>query len=369
MMKIDITNYEEWIIDWLDGNLNDIQVGEVLQFLEEHPELKEELGEIELFRLKPTEDRFTGKTGLQKSGDDLTESQFEYLCAACIENDLSDDQLNELAQITENNDERKKTLVLMGKTKLKPADVVYPDKKALYRRPVLQNALRLSLIGLSAAAVITIAFILYFTKTHELPVKFEATSRLIEKDSIQGKYQVQKIPENISASPVPIKKQSKNKLAQTQQVSAQSIAQLSDIKTLQDDSLSTRPEILISKVRIEPGFSFKTDVQESLISLNYLQLQHYAQLQVAEADDDGRSKIGMFITKTIREKFLREKSVDRPLKGYELAKAGVEGLNKLMGWEMALDERKDLEGNLKSVYFSSKLLKFNAPVKKSESLR
>jgi hypothetical protein len=188
-------------------------------------------------------------------------------------------------------------------------------------------------------------------------------------DSIQGKNQVQKIPENITASPVPIKKQSKNKLAQTQQVSAQSIAQLSDIKTLQDDSLSTRPEILISKVRIEPGFSFKTDVQESLISLNYLQLQHYAQLQVAEADDDGRSKIGMFITKTIREKFLREKSVDRPLKGYELAKAGVEGLNKLMGWEMALDERKDLEGNLKSVYFSSKLLKFNAPVKKSESLR
>jgi hypothetical protein len=367
MMKIDITNYEEWIIDWLDGNLNDIQVGEVLQFLEEHPELKEELGEIELFRLKPTEDRFTGKTGLQKSGDDLTESQFEYLCAASIENDLSDDQLNELAQITAHNDERKKTLVLMGKTKLKPTDVVYPDKKDLYRRPVLQNALGFSLIGLSAAAVIAIAFILYFTKTRELPVKFETTSRLIVNDSIQGKNQVQKIPEKITAAP--IKKQAKNKLTQTQQVSAQSIAQLSDKKTLQDDSLSIRPEILISKVRIEPGFAFKTEVQESLISLNYLQLQHYAQLEVAEADDDGRSKIGMFITKTIREKFLREKSVDRPLKGYELAKAGVEGLNKLMGWEMALDERKDLEGNLKSVYFSSKLLKFNAPVKKSESLR
>ena len=58
-----------------------------------------------------------------------------------------------------------------------------------------------------------------------------------------------------------------------------------------------------------------------------------------------------------------------PLKGYEIAKAGVTGLNKLMGWEMALNERKDVEGNLKSVYFSSKLLKFNAPVKKSETLQ
>ena len=31
---------------------------EVLQFLEEHPDLKEELSEIELFRLKPTEDQY-----------------------------------------------------------------------------------------------------------------------------------------------------------------------------------------------------------------------------------------------------------------------------------------------------------------------
>jgi hypothetical protein len=36
---------------------------------------------------------------------------------------------------------------------------------------------------------------------------------------------------------------------------------------------------------------------------------------------------------------------------------------------MALDERKDTEGNLRSVYFSSKMLKFNAPVKKTEALR
>jgi hypothetical protein len=87
-------------------------------------------------------------------------------------------------------------------------------------------------------------------------------------------------------------------------------------------------------------------------------------------EEEERTKIGRFIAKTIREKFLREKTpADNPLKGYEIAKVGVAGLNKLMGWEMALDERKDPEGNLKSVYFSSKLLKFNAPVKKTESPR
>ena len=86
--------------------------------------------------------------------------------------------------------------------------------------------------------------------------------------------------------------------------------------------------------------------------------------------DDGRSKVGKFIAKTIREKILKENTPkDSPLRGYEIAEAGVTGLNMLFGWEMALDEKKDQNGELKSVYFSSKILKFNAPVKKTESIQ
>ena len=86
--------------------------------------------------------------------------------------------------------------------------------------------------------------------------------------------------------------------------------------------------------------------------------------------DDGRSKLSRFISKTFREKILKEKSAkDTPLKGYEIAVAGVTGLNKLLGWEMALDKKNGENGELKSIYFSSKLLKFNAPVKKSESVQ
>jgi hypothetical protein len=36
---------------------------------------------------------------------------------------------------------------------------------------------------------------------------------------------------------------------------------------------------------------------------------------------------------------------------------------------MALDEKKDEKGELKSLYFSSKILKFNAPIKKSEPVQ
>ena len=84
---------------------------------------------------------------------------------------------------------------------------------------------------------------------------------------------------------------------------------------------------------------------------------------------DERTKLGKFVADIIREKILKENTLkDSPLKAYEIAEAGVMGINKLFGWQMALDEKKDANGELSSVYFNSKLLKFNAPVKKSETL-
>jgi hypothetical protein len=41
-MEIDINNYESVLIDYFDGNLNALEVAEVLLFLEQHPEIKNE---------------------------------------------------------------------------------------------------------------------------------------------------------------------------------------------------------------------------------------------------------------------------------------------------------------------------------------
>jgi hypothetical protein len=87
----------------------------------------------------------------------------------------------------------------------------------------------------------------------------------------------------------------------------------------------------------------------------------------AEVAYDDRSRIGKFIAQTFRDKILKEDTPeDTPLKGYEIAEAGIEGLNKLFGWEMALTRNNDENGDLKSLYFSSRTIKFNAPVKNNE---
>ena len=44
-MQIDRSNYEIWFTDWLDGNLNSLQVEQLKLFLDQNPDLREELND------------------------------------------------------------------------------------------------------------------------------------------------------------------------------------------------------------------------------------------------------------------------------------------------------------------------------------
>ena len=45
-MQIDRSNYELWLIDWLDGNLDEVRIKQLQFFLNENPDLKTEAEKI-----------------------------------------------------------------------------------------------------------------------------------------------------------------------------------------------------------------------------------------------------------------------------------------------------------------------------------
>ena len=73
-MEISRQNYEQYFIDYLDGNLNPEQVEILLSFLEFNPDLKEEFTSIGKIFLVPDETTFSGKANLLKSESDLAEA-------------------------------------------------------------------------------------------------------------------------------------------------------------------------------------------------------------------------------------------------------------------------------------------------------
>lgn len=366
-MQIDRSNYEIWLVDWLDGNLNDIEVAQLQLFLQNNPDIKEEYDELTMFRLKSPDGPFHLKKNLKKTIAIIPESQFEYLCIASLENDLSVEQQAELKEIIEADPWKKITFDLIWKTKLFPFKNTFKNKKRLRRRTFAQNFIRISVIGLSAAALTALLVEIYVFKPEPPPVKMQNTAQnAVQASSVQVPSVTKFTEKELKGEKkIHVKKANPSHLTMSNNQSiAANIPNFSAYNSR--DSITQKPDTLNSVISKVP-VSFTAEIKAEILPNNLIALD---QTLVFPPFDDGRSKLSRFIARTIREKILKQKAAkESPLKGYELAEAGVSGLNKLLGWEMALDEKKDDNGELKSVYFSSRLLKFNAPVKKSEPLQ
>jgi hypothetical protein len=367
-MKIDRTNYEIWFIDWLDGNLTEAQIEQLNLFLSHNPDLREEFDDICTDTTHRGQDKktFPQKDQLKKSMKEIPADQFEFLCVAHLENDLTEDQKNELYEIIEQDADRKRTFELIQKTRLSLSAVTFKHKNLLLKKTFAQKVIRMSVIGLSAAAVILMIIVtqLKNPRSLSLPVNRAAqnivTSRVTAKPSPANV--IAKIPERNKTGNVTLKKGTgQAKTLKENPLTGKAEPALS----VQKDTLvrsNAIPELITEKIVFNKDINIdRAFITNSLVAsdINFS----------LPPSDDGRSNIGRFLAKTIRIKILKEKTTrDAPLRAYEVAEAGVAGLNKLLGWEMALTEKNDEAGNLKSVYFSSRILKFNAPVKKSEPL-
>jgi hypothetical protein len=348
-MKPDRSNYEIWFIDWLDGNLDAQQVEELNIFLDKNPDLREEFKELTPVVIEHSDRQYKNKESLLKSPADISDSQFEYLCVAFLENDLSSEQKAELIELTEQNADRKRSLELIQKTRISPVSLTYANKSNLLRETPLQKVFRLSIIGLSAAAVITLIISVFLSTPREISTSINNTASIF-------------VPEKIIQ--MPVERQNEVRLLPVRKEQA-SLTKTELTAVAQTDSVEKSiivKDNSINKINLSYDVEFSVNMASNTLMASNITYS-------LPEEDDGRSNVGRFISKTFREKILRDKtSPDSPLKGYEIAEAGVTGLNKLLGWEMALDKNSDENGELSSVYFSSKLLKFNTPVKKSEPL-
>jgi hypothetical protein len=367
-MKPDRSNYEIWLIDWLDGNLDKAQVEQLLSFLDENPDLKEEADSLSHSHLSPIYDHFSNKNISEKAPSDLPSSQVEYLSVAYLENDLSADQYAELQENFAENPENKKLFESVQKIRLVPQQHFYKNKNGLKKLTPAGKVIKFSAIGLSAAATIAILILSYIFVPQYISEKKSPTAQIITQDtgSIQPFVLMttifKRLPEgknefkytgNESADVISNKKHHEVIIDQSF-LSAVSDTSLQETKTTVI-AVATTPVISKPGVIIEPLFNYLIASNNEFHS---------------PAADDERNRLSKFIARTFRERVLNEgSSGDEPLKAYELAEAGVEGLNKLLGWDMVLVATNDKDGELKSVYFSSSVLKFNAPVKKDAAVQ
>jgi len=131
-MNIKKNNYEAFFLDYHEGNLSPQQVADLLLFVEQHPELKEEFESFENVTLDDLSNvSFEGKSSLKR--EITLDNREEYFIRA-IENTLTPAENNLLENFLKQHPQFLPELELFKKTKVfAETSVVFENKESLKR--------------------------------------------------------------------------------------------------------------------------------------------------------------------------------------------------------------------------------------------
>jgi hypothetical protein len=141
-MKITIDNYEAYLLDLLEGRLDEAQVNALREFVLGHPALgswDELTGEMP--GLLPDELVFAGKDFLKKpeiaAFGNINETNYEYYFVSELEGLLDERESKQLNVFMKANPHVQQVYDIYMRTQLKPdAALVFPSKESLYQKTV-----------------------------------------------------------------------------------------------------------------------------------------------------------------------------------------------------------------------------------------
>ncbi|MBI3139710.1 MAG: hypothetical protein HYZ15_14120 [Sphingobacteriales bacterium] len=156
-MNITRHNYEEYFILYMDNELDPAGRQMVVEFVELHPDLKEELDLLLQYKLVPdTGIIFTGKKELLKGEEQalVNLSNYEEYLLLYTDNELTAGQKAAVESFAAENLAVKKELDLLQFTRLQPETISFPNKETLYRKEEKVRALPIRWWRAAAAILI-----------------------------------------------------------------------------------------------------------------------------------------------------------------------------------------------------------------------
>lgn len=258
MSTINIHNYEEYMIDYIEGNLSPSLLKKMEKFLAHNPEIKEELyGLDEVFLLK--EDiSFSAKESLYKNID---ASIYEDKCISYIENDLNKEETNRF-ELETSLDNGKKSLLNDYKKTILAADdsIIFKNKENLKRH--FPYRLK-KLIHFSSAAAVIFAI---------------SMSTLIIPSEIVGTHQMSKNTEvfNMPKEDIP-----QEIINNPEKAFKESIAQVKVEKPMTKKKNLVSPKPVIKKIEVE-----RIPVGLTATAINNITIAHKIQIESPASNEE-----------------------------------------------------------------------------------
>jgi hypothetical protein len=167
-MTINRNNFEAYLLDYLEGNLDPLLTADLMAFLAENPEYEKYVPEGDNPVLSADNLMFSQKEQLKKDFPDipvLTKQNFEEFCIAFCEGILSDYDVKRLRKYISENPGSQKELDIYQKIRLQPdLTIKFTDKSTLKKHRKGAFGMRYVYYGLAVAASISLLILLLSPK-------------------------------------------------------------------------------------------------------------------------------------------------------------------------------------------------------------
>ena len=158
MSTITRNNYEAYLLDYVEENLSPELIAELMLFLENNPDLKNELEDFELLELTSPAIELVNKEELKKEEESITLYNYEDYLIGEVEGENSPEISKELHSFLKENPQKEKEFSLYQKTRLNASSIIFDHKASLKKKE--GKVIPLYWWYASAAAVVLIFFLL-----------------------------------------------------------------------------------------------------------------------------------------------------------------------------------------------------------------
>ncbi|MDT8400568.1 MAG: hypothetical protein RQ743_02645 [Bacteroidales bacterium] len=358
-MIINRQNYQIWITDYYDGQLDDFQVEVLMDFLSDKPDLLSEFEEYHGCFLNPDDEGKLDKSELLRSPEQLTNEQVEHFSIALCENDLDEKQKLEINELKKSDPRFRKNISLYEKIRLEPGNTAYPDKSLLLKIPGKRRITRIIISSLSIAASIAILTGLFLILDQQQAGGTDESS--LAAFSLENESE-QKSREKAPRLDLPDET--------IRYIPARTETQLA-VTTRKPDIIRDEK----TSVQKEAWASLRHLTALGEINL-YNKQVHYLPAEIkpyeislpAESSETLNMSVREFLAYHFRKEILdKEDPGIEHLKAWEIADAGIKGVNTLLGWNMELRTGESEEGRLENICFTSELIKFEHKSSKNKA--
>ncbi len=359
MIDINRNNYEEYFLDFLEGNLSPSEEDLLMSFLNRNPDLKEEfelLNELPEIRI---EEAFLEKSDLKKTESNIENNtdNFNELCIAKIEGDLSKEANREFDSFINENDKRKKEFELFKLTKVQADESIVFENKQRIKKSVFGLFLtknRYSIMSAAASIVIALAvFTLIPKNTEDIPLNIAELEKTEDEKAVYDEVNVEK-PSNEQVAEVIEKEIIKKEepIYKTEIIEKENIADSIGIAEQKVDYYEyERLTALAIELNYQP-------INKSIVYPEY-EIYQFAEPENINRHFSVKSFVAGVINKEVFKRDRKEK-----IEMFDVAQASLNGINRITGSKMSLTRIYDENGVADKTEFNSKLIAFSTPAKK-----